>query len=225
MEQHTALHRLRSLGLLAVVRAASPELAYLSAQALIQGGVQGIEITFTIPDAPQVVKRLSADYGDQILLGMGTLTHPEQVQFARQAGAQFLVSPITDPRLVKAMLDSALLSIPGALTPSEVFNAQQLGAKLIKIFPATLVGPAYIKTLQTLFPGIDLLPTGGVNPGNLAEWFAAGALAVAAGSELCPPALARQAQFSAITRRAAEFVQAVQDARSQALGSQQGGTP
>lgn len=204
--------RLRQLGLLAVIRAPSRATALPIVQALVEGGVSGIELTFSTPDALEVVAQLAGAYGDQILLGMGTLTRPEQAIAALQAGAQFLVSPVHEPSLLKAMQDSGLLCIPGALTPHEVFSAWQLGGDLVKVFPSNFFGPAYLKTLRTLFPEIGLIPTGGVTPANLAEWFTAGALAVAAGGELCPPALALQGDFSEITRRARQYTQAVAQA-------------
>ena len=101
----------------------------------------------------------------------------------------------------------------GALTPTEVFQAYSLGVDVIKIFPGSLGGPAYIKALKGPFPYIPMMPTGGVNAGNLADWFAAGAVAVGAGSELCPPQLAKEGKFDEIIRRAADFVQAVKTAR------------
>jgi 2-dehydro-3-deoxyphosphogluconate aldolase/(4S)-4-hydroxy-2-oxoglutarate aldolase len=180
---------------------------------LIDGGVTGIEITYTTPNAEEVVRTLDRKFGKAILLGMGTLLKPEQVGSAMSAGANFLVSPVCEPTLVGTMVKSGLLTMAGTLTPTEVFQAFSLGADVIKIFPGSLGGPAYIKALKGPFPNIPMMPTGGVNTANVAEWFAAGVVAVGAGSELCPPALAREGKFDEITKIAAEFVQVIRSAR------------
>jgi 2-dehydro-3-deoxyphosphogluconate aldolase/(4S)-4-hydroxy-2-oxoglutarate aldolase len=111
------------------------------------------------------------------------------------------------------MVSSGLLTMAGALTPTEVLQAYNLGADVVKIFPGSLGGPAYIKALKGPFPYIPMMPTGGVNAGNVREWFATGVVAVGAGSELCPPQLAKEGKFDEITKRAAEFVQTVKSAR------------
>ena len=144
---------------------------------------------------------------------MGTLVEPAQAESAKAAGAQFLVSPVCDPALVQAMAATGLLTMAGALTPTEVLQAYRLGSDVVKIFPGSLTGPQYIKALKGPFPYIPVMPTGGVNAGNVAEWFAAGVVAVGAGSELCPPQLAKEGKFDEITRRAADFYQVVQSAR------------
>ena len=182
-------------------------------EALINGGVLGIEVTYSTPNAEEVVKSLSKKFGDQILLGMGTLTRPEQAESAKAAGANFLVSPVCEPELIKAMVASGLATMAGAFTPTEVFQAYSLGTDVVKIFPGSLAGPSYIKALKGPFPNIPMMPTGGVNAGNVADWFAAGVVAVGAGSELCPPQLAKEGKFDEISKKAAEFVQVVQKAR------------
>jgi len=176
-------------------------------EALVKGGVLGIEITYSTPNAEEVVRTLAEKFGNKILLGMGTLTKPEQAVSAKAAGANFLVSPICEEGLVDAMVNSRLLTMAGALTPTEVFKAYSMGVDVIKIFPGSLGGPAYIKALKGPFPYIPMMPTGGVNSMNAAEWFAAGVVAVGAGSELCPPKLAKEGKFSEISQRAADFLE------------------
>jgi 2-dehydro-3-deoxyphosphogluconate aldolase/(4S)-4-hydroxy-2-oxoglutarate aldolase len=213
MSKQEILDKVKELGLLAVIRGPSPELTVQMVDALIDGGVTGIEITYSTPNAEEVVKTLALKHGKAILLGMGTLTKPEQVASAMAAGANFLVSPICEPILVGAMVKSGLLTMAGTLTPTEVFQAYSLGADVIKVFPGSLGGPAYIKALKGPFPNIPMMPTGGVKADNVAEWFAAGVVAVGAGSELCPPALAKEGKFNEITKIAAEFVQVIKSAR------------
>jgi 2-dehydro-3-deoxyphosphogluconate aldolase/(4S)-4-hydroxy-2-oxoglutarate aldolase len=213
MNKVEVLEKVKELGLLAVIRGPSPELTVKMVDALVAGGVLGIEITYSTPNAEEVVQTLASQYGDRILLGMGTLTKPEQAARAKQAGAHFLVSPICEPTLVKSMVASGLLTMAGALTPTEVVQAYNLGTDVVKIFPGSLGGPAYVKALKGPFPYIPMMPTGGVSAGNVAEWFKAGVVAVGAGSELCPPQLAREGKFDEITKLAAEFVRVVKAER------------
>jgi 2-dehydro-3-deoxyphosphogluconate aldolase/(4S)-4-hydroxy-2-oxoglutarate aldolase len=207
------LYRVREVGLLAVIRGPSPELTIQMVEALVAGGVCGIEITYSTPKAAEVVKALDEKYGEEILLGMGTLTESRQVAEAKQAGARFLVSPHLDEALAQTMISSGLLTMIGALTPSEVVRAYQLGSDIVKLFPGSLVGPAYLKALHAPFPHIPMMPTGGVSPDNIAEWLAAGAVAVGAGSNLCPSALAKEGRFEEITMIARTFVEALNQAR------------
>lgn len=210
MNKTEVLEKVKELGLLAVIRGPSPELTVKMVEALVQGGVKGIEITYSTPNAEEVVKALADKFGNTILLGMGTLTKPDQTISAKNAGAMFLVSPVCEDTLVKAMVDSGLLAMAGALTPTEVFRAYNLGVDVVKIFPGSLGGPSYIKALKGPFPYIPMMPTGGVNAANAAEWFAAGVVAVGAGSELCPPQLAKEGRFSEISQNAADFVKTIQ---------------
>jgi 2-dehydro-3-deoxyphosphogluconate aldolase / (4S)-4-hydroxy-2-oxoglutarate aldolase len=214
MDKQMVLNKVKELGLLAVIRGPSAALTIKMVEALVAGDVLGIEITYSTPDAEDVVAKLAAQFGDQILLGMGTVTRPEQAQSAKAAGAKFLVSPIYDPTLAKAMVDTDLVSMVGAFTPSEVFQAYQHGASVVKIFPGSVGGPAYMKALRGPFPQIPMMPTGGVSAENAKDWFAAGAIAVGAGSELCPPKLAQENKFAEISQRARDFVQTVRAARN-----------
>lgn len=207
------LARLREMGLIAVIRGPAPDLTLKMVEALIAGGVQGIEITYTTPNAPEVVRAIKQAFGEGIVLGMGTLTESGQAQEALDAGARFLVSPICEPALARAMRATSLPVMMGAMTPSEVYRAHRLGSDVVKVFPGSTVGPAHIKALKGPFPYIEMMPTGGVSAANVAEWFAAGVFGVGAGSELCPTAWAIEGRFSDITQRAVEFVQAVKDAR------------
>ncbi len=209
MTKQDVLDKVKSFGLLAVIRGPSAELTVQMVSALVAGGVKGIEITYSTPNAEQVVTELAKKFGGEILLGMGTLTDPAQVSTARAAGACFLVSPICEPELVRTMVASGLVAMAGAFTPTEVFQAYRMGVDVVKIFPGSVGGPAYVKALKGPFPYIPMMPTGGVSAANSAEWFAAGVVAVGAGSELCPPQLAKEGKFDEISRRAADFVKVV----------------
>ena len=208
------LEEIRRIGLIAVLRAPSETLALDMVEALVAGGVTGIEITYSTPNAATVVRTLDERYGSRIVLGMGTLTRSEQVAEARDAGARFLVSPHTKVALAKAMVASGLATMIGALSPSEIEEAHALGADIVKVFPASLVGPTYIKSMRGPFPDIPMMPSGGVTSANLGEWLAAGAVAVSAGGELCPVEWAKEGRFTDITVRAREFVAALDAYRS-----------
>ena len=141
---------------------------------------------------------------------MGTLTKEKQAEAAVVAGAKFLVSPHTEKKLAKAMVATGLPTMMGALTPSEVMKARSFGSDVVKIFPGSLGGPAYMKSLKGPFPDIPMMPTGGVSSENLRDWFMAGAFAVGAGSNLCPKTLALTGEFEQITEIAREYVDAIE---------------
>ena len=214
MKKADVFEQVKKLGLLAVIRGPSAELTVKIVDALIGGGVLGIEVTYTTPNAEDVVKTLAEKYGERIVLGMGTLTNPEQAITAKKAGASFLVSPVCEVELVKSMVASGLLCMAGALTPTEVLQAYNLGVDIVKVFPGSLGGPAYIKALKGPFPYIPMMPTGGVDADNVADWFAVGVVAIGAGSKLCPSQLAKEGKFDEISKRAAEFVKIVDAARA-----------
>lgn len=211
MEPDQTLKKTEDLGLLAVVRGESRAAALEVVGALVEGGVLGIEITFTTPEAPQVIRDLDAEYGDDILLGAGTVITREQVDQAAEAGSTFLVSPGCDPELLPAMLGTGLLVLPGVLTPSEVMLARRLGAPAVKLFPGSSGGPSYLKALLGPFPDVSFVPTGGVSVDNVPDWFAAGALAVGAGSALAPPSLAGRDRGE-VVETARRFAEAVRTA-------------
>ena len=213
-EKKNILKKIQELGILAVIRGPSEELTLKMVAALVEGGVTGIEITFTTPNALQVVSALDKEFGDKIVLGMGTLTKPKQAEAAKKAGAKFLVSPHTSKKLAKAMVATGLPTMMGALTPSEVMKARAYGSDVVKIFPGSLGGPAYMKSLKGPFPEIPMMPTGGVSDQNLGEWFAAGAFAVGAGSNLCPKSMALEGDFEGITKIARIYMTAIKTARS-----------
>ncbi|RPI58809.1 MAG: bifunctional 4-hydroxy-2-oxoglutarate aldolase/2-dehydro-3-deoxy-phosphogluconate aldolase [Planctomycetaceae bacterium] len=213
MDKASVLAKAGELGVISVLRGPNPELTLKMVDALVAGGVLAIEITYSTPNAEDVVRAIDAKYGDKILLGMGTLTDPKQATAAKAAGAKFLVSPHCEPELAKAMVGTGLAVMMGALTPTEVFAAYKLGSDVVKIFPGSVGGPSYMKALRGPFPQIPMMPTGGVSIDNVGQWFAAGAVAVGAGSELCPPNLAKEGKFDEISAKSRLFVEAVQKAR------------
>jgi 2-dehydro-3-deoxyphosphogluconate aldolase/(4S)-4-hydroxy-2-oxoglutarate aldolase len=211
-----SLSSVSATGVIAVLRAPSAAAAVQAVDALVAGGVTGIEITYSTPDAERALAEVADRHGDAVLLGAGTLTRPEQAERAVAAGARFLVSPGTQAELAGAMRATGAAVMLGALTPSEVMAAQALGADVVKIFPASLGGPGYLRSLRGPFPDVPLMPTGGVTSDNLGEWLAAGAVAAGAGSELCSPAAMRDGDWAAIERNARLFSSALAATRAAA---------
>lgn len=180
------MERIGNSALIAVVRTASWRAAIEVSDALVEGGLTAIEITFTTPDTGRVLAHLKTRYGNDILLGAGTITSSAQATEAAEHGAEFLVSPGCSAELVEIMRDTGAVVMPGALTPSEVMLAQSVGADAIKVFPGSLGGPSYLKALRGPFPETRFVPTGGVSQHNIGDWFKAGAYAVGVGSALVP---------------------------------------
>ena len=203
------LSQTRAAGVLAVLRAPSPEAALAAADAIIRGGVTGIEVTYSTPDAPAVIRELIARHGERAYVGAGTVTTPAQADAAAEAGAAFLVSPGTLPDLTRAMLDTGRVVMTGALTPTEVMVALDLGVDVVKIFPASLGGPSFLGALRGPFPDAPLMPTGGVKPDNLADWFAAGSVAVGAGGDLANGASIAASDWDDLEARSARFAAAL----------------
>lgn len=213
MDKSLTLSKIAELGLLAVLRSPSHEAALATVQALCDGGIVGIEITYSTPNAPDVVRTLRERFGEKLLVGMGTLTEVRHAQEAAEAGAQFLVSPHHEAGLAAAMVATGLPVMMGALTPTEVLAAWRMGSDVVKLFPGSLGGPSYLKALRGPFPYIPLMPTGGVSRSNAGDWFKAGAFAVGAGSELCPRELVAEGRWSEITDIAREYRESIAAAR------------
>ncbi|HEY5820386.1 MAG TPA: bifunctional 4-hydroxy-2-oxoglutarate aldolase/2-dehydro-3-deoxy-phosphogluconate aldolase [Propionibacteriaceae bacterium] len=205
---------LRAATVVAVLRAPTAEAGILATDALVAGGVTGIEVTYSTPDAAAVIREVRRRHGDAVYLGAGTVLHPAQAHEAVEAGAEFLVSPGTEPALAGVMLSTGVTVLSGAMTPSEVMTVLRLGVHVVKLFPASLGGPAFLKALRAPFPDVDFVPTGGVNAQNLAEWLAAGAVAVGAGGELCSARAMATGDWEAITATARQFSAAARAARA-----------
>lgn len=214
MTRDDVIRRIGEVGIIPVVRAASVEDAIRAVEAIYAGGIPVIEITMTVPNATDVIRHVARDYGDSVVVGAGTVTSPEQANLCLAVGAEFLVSPGLSLPVISVAHASGKLAIPGALTPTELMTAQDAGARLIKIFPCGNVGGAkYLKALKGPFPNADLIPTGGVNAANAAEFFAAGAFALGVGGELVSAAALREGNLAKITDAARDLVQAVTAAR------------
>ncbi len=214
--KQSALARIREVGLIPIVRTASPEDALRAAEAIIAGGIGIAEITMTVPNALRVIEQVAAKFGEQVLLGAGTVLDVDTCRAAIRAGAQFIVSPSLDLLVLELAEREGKATIPGALTPTEIVAAWRAGADLVKVFPCGPVGgPRYIRSLKGPLPQIELVPTGGVNLETTPEFIRAGAAAVAVGSELLDVAALRQGRVDVITATARKYVEAVRAARAE----------
>ena len=202
--------RLREVGIIPIIRASSADVVVPVAEALLQAGLPVAEITMTVPNAIQAIGAVAKRLGGKMLVGAGTVTNADTARRAMDAGAHFIVTPCLVPEVIEAARRADAAVLPGALTPSEVFEAFRLGGDMVKVFPVQSVGgAAYLRALRGPFPNIPLVPTGGVSPENIGEMFKAGAAAVGVGSELISQdALARR-DYAAIGARAQQFLAVV----------------
>ncbi|WP_370615183.1 bifunctional 4-hydroxy-2-oxoglutarate aldolase/2-dehydro-3-deoxy-phosphogluconate aldolase [Mumia qirimensis] len=209
----TVLKALERDYVVAVLRAPDAERARTAIAALITGGVTAVEVAYTTPEATDVIDWVRTEH-PEIVVGAGTVRTQQQVQDAAAAGAAFLVSPGLDAAVAGAMIDSGRMCAVGALSPTEVMAvAAYSGIPVVKLFPGSLGGPAYLRALRGPFPELRFMPTGGVAPESIRSWMEAGAAAVGAGGELCPSSAIATGDSAEIQRRARLFLTAVRSAR------------
>lgn len=175
--------------LIPVLRAPTPDFVLPTVRALFEAGVSVIELTYTTPEAVQLLAKARAELPADVYLGMGTVFTAEQAATAIEAGANFIVTPTVVPEVAIVAAERSTPLITGALTPTEVSAALALGATAVKVFPAGLLGPAYISNLLDVLPGAHLLPTGGVTADSASNFLRAGAIGVGIGGALLSPAL------------------------------------
>ena len=206
--------KLRQVGIIPIIRAASADVAMPVADALLQAGLPIAEITLTVPNAIDAIRAIAKRLAGKMLVGAGTVTDAEAARRAVDAGAEFIVSPCLVREVIEAAHSANVAVLPGALTPGEVFEAHRLGGDMVKIFPTQSVGgAAYLRALRGPFPDIPLVPTGGVSLENIGAMFEAGAAAVGVGSELISQDLLARGDYAAIEALAKQFLAAVKQAR------------
>ena len=208
-----AVQRIMSCGVVAIVRMDDAAGLGQVAHAIEAGGVDVIEFTMTTPGALDIIARCSAEFGDSVLLGAGTVLDTETARAAILAGARFLVAPTLSIAVIELAHRYDVAAIPGTFTPTELLTAWEAGADLLKVFPATALGPQYFKDVLAPLPYLRMVPTGGVSLENCAEFIKAGAVAVAVGSNLVDRKAVKEARWDALTATAKKFVEAVQSAR------------
>ena len=206
----TFIDRLKSIGVVAVIRGRSADHAVETAQALVRGGMVGIEMTFTTPDCLDAVRRLREACGDAVCIGVGSVRTVEQIEASAAAGVEFAVSPHFEPELMIAALEANLPYLPGGITPTEIVQCWDSGAAAVKIFPANLVNPAYVSAIAAPLPDIPVMPTGGIAPDNFMPWLEAGAVAVGMGGALLKGSLE---EIEASARLVSQQLAAFQEVR------------
>ena len=211
MSKYDVIKRLTDCGVVAVVRAESAEQGVKIAKAVMESGIVGIEITFTVPGALDIIKSLATECGDGIIIGAGTVLDSETARAAILAGAQYVVSPFLDVDTVKLCNTYNVPCMPGAMTLNEAVEGMRAGADIIKIFPGALFGPRIIREFRGPMPQLRMMPTGGVSVENAGEWIRAGAVAVGVGGALT--AGAKKGDYASITEIGRQLVAEVKKAR------------
>lgn len=203
-------------GVVAVIRLRDPGRLRAVIDALAAGGVRALEVTMTVPGAVALIRELSAALPAGFLLGAGTVTNADTARAVIDAGARFVVGPVFRADVIRACHERDVVAIPGCFSPTEILAAHEAGADIVKLFPATMLGPQYIKDVRAPLPEVRLMPTGGVTIANAGDWIRAGAVAVGIGSALVDAAAIERNEFTLITEKAREVVANVAAARGRA---------
>ena len=214
MEKADVISRITQTGVIPVIRAFSKEEARSVIEAIIAGGIDCIEVTMTVPQAPELINELSKQRSD-LLIGAGSVLEPETARECIVAGAKFIVSPATNFETIDYCNESETVVMPGALTPTEILNAWEAGADFVKVFPADSMGGAkYLRSLKAPMPHLKLIPTGGVSQETAADFIKAGAEAVGVGADLVDIHAIRENRADDITKAARKYLEIVRSARA-----------
>lgn len=208
MKRYEILNRIEKVGIVAVVRAENSEKAKKIALACMDGGVDSIEITFTVPGAQRVIEDLIKEFGDKLLVGAGTVLDSETARIAILAGAKYIVSPAFDLETAKLCNRYQIPYMPGCMTITEMITAMEAGADIIKVFPGSAFGPGIVKAIKGPLPQAVLMPTGGVSLDNVGQWIKNGCIAVGVGGNLT------KGSSEDMTNAAKQFVQKIKEARN-----------
>lgn len=214
MSRHESLQRVLDSGLVAIIRASSSEQLLGVARALHEGGIDVVEVTFTTPGVVEVISAVKKDLGKHMLVGAGTVLDPETARTAILAGAEFLVSPTVNLDVIRMAIRYDKGIMPGAYTPTEVLTAWEAGADIVKLFPADIGGPAYLKAIKGPLPQVRIMPTGGVNLQTLKDFVKAGACAVGLGGQLVEKDAVERGDFARISSLASQYVDLMKQARA-----------
>lgn len=207
MRKYEVLQRIEKVGVVAVVRAENSQEAKKIALACMDGGIDSIEITFTVPGAQRVIESLTEEFGDTLLVGAGTVLDSETARIAILAGAKYIVSPAFDLETAKLCNRYQIPYMPGCMTLKEMITAMEAGADVIKVFPGSAFGPDFIKAVKGPLPQAVLMPTGGVSLDNVDQWIKNGCIAVGVGGNLT------KGSSEDMTKAAKEFVEKIKSVR------------
>ena len=201
------LAAVRAHRLVSVIRAAEPAAALEAARAVIRGGIALVEITYSVPDAPSVMRQLVAEKHPDVVIGAGTVLTAREATAALEAGARFLIAPNVSQAVANAAREAGVFYCPGAYTTNEILHAMEMGAHLVKVYPVGVAGgPDYIRVIRDPLPRVPMLAAGGTNLDNIVPFYAAGCIACGIGGALADPALAAAGRFAEIESRARAFV-------------------
>ncbi|MFW6457092.1 MAG: bifunctional 4-hydroxy-2-oxoglutarate aldolase/2-dehydro-3-deoxy-phosphogluconate aldolase [Planctomycetota bacterium] len=214
MTRHEQIQRIRETAFIAVLRADSSEQLIEVGHALKAGGCNLIEVTMTTPNALSVIEKATEELGNDVLLGAGSVLDAETARAAILAGAEYIVSPVTNYDMIEMAHRYDKVTMPGAYTPTEAINAYQAGADFVKVFPAGIGGPKLIKAMLAPMPQLSLVPTGGVNLDTIVDFLDAGAAACGVGSALVKKSALQSGDMDVIKRTAAAFMEKVRTIRS-----------
>ena len=207
MNKAEVVNRIIDSGVVAVIRLKDTNRLLKVIEAVRSGGVKSIEITMTVPGAIEIISQLSKVVPADVLIGAGTVVDEETAEQVIEAGAAFVVGPVLNLGIVSLCVKRGIVVMPGCYTPTEILAGWKAGADIIKVFPATSLGPKYFKDLRGPFPDIRLMPTGGVTIDNVGEWIKAGACAVGIGSDLLDKNAIEEERYEVLTERAARMIQ------------------
>ena len=207
MNRNEVLRHIINTGVVAVIRMKDTDRLLKVIEAVRQGSVKSIEITMTVPGAVEIIQRLVPSVPSDVLIGAGTVTDKDTAGKVIDAGARFVVGPILNQDIIRLCHERDTVVVPGCFSPTEIYAAWAAGADIVKVFPATSLGPKYFKDLRGPFPDIRLMPTGGVTIDNVGEWIAAGAVAVGIGSDLLDKKAIDEERYEVLTERAKRMVE------------------
>lgn len=213
MTKEQIIERILHPGVVAIIRADNSEQLIEASRALIAGGISGIEVTMTTPNALKVIADVCRVFGDKALVGVGSVLDVKTAQAALDAGAEYVVTPVLKPEVIAFCKGVNKPVLAGSYSPTEAQTAHELGADFVKIFPADGLGPAYIRAIRGPLPHLKIIPTGGVDVNTAGEFIKAGCVAVAAGSSLVSKDILKNLDWARLTDLASQFIAAVAKAR------------
>lgn len=208
-KNHPLLESIKSSRIVAILRFNSAEVILKTVEALASAGIRFVEITTTVPDAVTQIARCVKSFESDIVIGAGTVMTTQCCKEVIDAGARFVVSPVTIPEVIRLCRESGTMSVPGAMTPTEIYNAWSTGADIVKVFSARAGGAGFFRDLKGPFPQIEIMPTGGVNSDTAPAFLRAGACAVGVGGALAPPDLVYAGEFAKVTESARRFLETI----------------
>ena len=203
-------------GIVAVIRIKDPSRLRAVVDAIAEGGIRVLEVTMTVPGAVGLIRDLAPTLPDGFILGAGTVLDADTVAQVADAGARYVVSPVFRRAVIEACHARGLAAMPGCFTPTEILDAWDAGADIVKVFPATTLGPSYLKDVRAPLPQVKLMPTGGVTVENAGDWIRAGAVAVGVGTSLLDAKAIADGQFAVLRTNAERMIANVRAARGQA---------